>query len=379
MSEGSPVSPGAGSSGSRFAFIDGLRGLAALSIVLFHIWWYEPDPRATLEMAPQFINEALRGTRAAVQVLLVISGFVIAYTLRNSWFTVSEVWSFLGRRLVRLVPPYWVALMFVLLTDLFCQEFGLPAPNEGQLTAVRTAAHMAFLQDVFELDPMGAGMWTLCIEMQFYVLAILGWGVAQRLFARPVEDEPRPTSTSLILVFAPLAFASLFYWRSLDSTDPWVIRFVWMFFLGMATWWTLDKTMPSSVYVLVAVVAAVELAIDPDWRYRNGVALATALAIFAAGSWGTLNSWLNYQPLQYLGRISYSLYLIHFPVFHLIASVGWKLCDENPSPWQAFLILASAVPASIAAAQVLYYFVEAPCARWAAKRKRVVATTAVTA
>src|SRR5690242_14972595 len=57
----------------RFAFVDGLRGLAAMGVVLFHIWTYEPDPWPALESAPWVVDEAFRRARDVVQILLVIS------------------------------------------------------------------------------------------------------------------------------------------------------------------------------------------------------------------------------------------------------------------------------------------------------------------
>jgi peptidoglycan/LPS O-acetylase OafA/YrhL len=363
---------------ARFAFVDGLRGLAALSIVVFHIWWYEPPPYPALADAHWSIDTLFLGTRGGVQILLVISGFVIAYTLRRTWFTPREAQSFIARRLVRLVPAYWVAIGFVILVDLLCRNvWNLPSPVDGPMTVMRTTAHMAFLQDVFDHDAIGAGMWTLCIEMQFYIVAILGWGLAQRLFPRPDRSEPRPVDWGLMVVFAPFAIASLLHWRSLDRTDPWVTHYLWMFFLGMSTWWTLDRTLPVSTYATVIALAVVDLAlsntsdwVNAEWRYWNAVALATTLAIFVAGRCNRLHVWLNWRPLQYLARISYSLYLIHFPICHLIISAGWKWCNESPTSLQACLILISAIPASLLAGELLHRFVEAPSAHWAAAMKR---------
>lgn len=360
-----PLKPAA-----RFAFVDGLRGIAALSIVIFHIWWYEPAPRAAYRATHWIVDETLLRTKGGVQILLVISGFVIAYTLRKTWFSIAEVNSFLIRRLVRLVPAYWVALGVVIVLDYLCRNaWDLPPPFEGGVSFLRTTAHMAFLQDVFAQEALSAGVWTLCIEMQFYIVAIFGWGIAQRFFERPNPSEPSPSIWGLIFVFAPSAFISLLHWRTLDSTDPWVIHFLWMFFLGMITWWTLDRTLPHELFVFVVAIASVELLFDAEWRYLNAVALCTALAIYIAGRFDKLSVWLNWSPLQYLGRISYSLYLIHFPVCHLLTEAGWKWFSYSPTSLQAGAILMSAVPASVLAGQVLYSFVEAPSAAWAAKLK----------
>lgn len=368
VSQGTPASTAAA---SRFAFVDALRGIAALCIVLFHIWWYEPRPRAALETAHWTIEEAMRRTRGGVQILLVISGFVIAYTMRRTWFNLPEARSFLARRVVRLVPAYWVALGFVVLIDAICRQYlDLPPPNDGRLTVLRAVTHMTFLQDVFRQEALGAGYWTLCIEMQFYIVSILGWGLAQRLFPRPVKDEPRPSMWGLLCVFAPPAFMSLFYWRAMDSTDQWVIRFLWMFFLGMSTWWALDRSIPISAYAMIVLVGALHLYYVSTWRYQNSVALTTALAIFVAGYFDRLHVWLNWGPLQHLGRISYSVYLIHFPVCHLLTHAGWKWFGDEPTPAQAEMILLAALPLSLLAGQLLYVLVETPSARWSAKMKK---------
>ena len=369
----SPITPSVPNSAPpfRFAFVDGLRGIAALSILVFHLWWYEPKPMPTLASAPEFVDEAFLKLRGGVQLLLVISGFVIAYTLRKTWFTVPEVTSFVGRRLVRLVPAYWVVLFAVILLDLVCRNLlKLPSPMDGHLTATRIVAHLAFLQDVADVEALSAGIWTLCIEMQFYVVAVLGWGLAQRLFRRPNPDLPQPSALGLLTVFGPLALASLFHWRTMESTSPWVTHFLWMFFLGMCTWWTLDRTVPRLVLLNLVIIAIVELYLDAEWRYENSMALLTALAIYVAGRLNSLHRWLNWGPLQYLGRISYSLYLIHFPVCHLIVSAGWKTYGDSPTPFQSVLIHLVAIVASLIAGHLLYILVEAPSARWAARLKR---------
>lgn len=354
---------------ARFAFVDSLRGMAAVSIMVFHIWWYEPAP--FVAFGNRLVNDALLRTRGGVQILLVISGFVIAYTLRHVWGSWREGLLFIARRLVRLVPAYWAAIAIAMLTDYSCRNlWDLPSAVDGDHSVTRTIAHMTFVQDIFDHDALSAGLWTLCIEMQFYIVAVLGWSFAQRLFPRPIPTEPRPSGLGLLTVFAPLAFASLFSWRQMASTDHLVVHFLWMFFLGMLVWWTLDQTVPQWAFAIVVVVAGIELIFDAEWRYENSVALLTALMIFAAGYYRRLDVWLNWWPLQYLGRISYSLYLIHFPICHVISAVGWKWYEDSPSPIQARLILFSSLVLSMLAAQLLYVLVEAPSARWSAMLKR---------
>lgn len=359
------------SSTNRFVFVDGLRGFAALAIVVFHIWWYEPEPYPAFEYSHWLVDATFRRVRLAVQILLVVSGFVVAFTLRKTWVSPREIFWFLGRRFVRLMPPYWVTIGVIILVDILCQRmWGLTPPFDGPLSVHRLSAHLTLTQDILGHEALSAGIWTICIEMQFYVVAILGWGLAQRLDRRPEANDPRPSVWGLLAVFVPAALVSLFYWRPLDSTTPWVIHFLWMFFLGMVTWWALDQTVPTILFWFVIAIGLAELPFNPDVRYPNVVALTTASLIYMAGHAGRMQSWLNWRWLQYVGKISYSLYLIHFPVCHLVTSAAWKWCDYAPTPVQADLILLGALLASLLAAHVLFVLVEGPSNRVAAWMKR---------
>ncbi len=365
----------------RFAFVDGLRGLSALAIVLFHLWWYEPEPFPLWGSVNWLTHAALLRTRGGVQVLLVISGFVIAYTLRKTWVTPREVFSFLARRVVRLVPAYWVAIGFALFMDVLCRTvFDLPSPCDAHPTPSRVAAHLVFLQDVLGFSSLSAGLWTVCIEMQFYVVAILGWGIAQRVTTRSDSRHPQPTTAALLAVFGSAALVTLCHWQRLESTEPWVTHYLWKFFLGMLTWWTLERTVPLWVFLSFVAIATghllFELTLDPlfQWEFEipsaSALALATAVAIFLCGRWQRLHVWLNWPWLQYLSRISYSLYLIHFPVCHLLTTAGWRWYHGAPTPVQAVAIFGASLATSLLAAHVLYLWVEAPSMKWAARMKR---------
>lgn len=347
----------------RFAFIDGLRGLAALGIAGYHIWRYEPAPYPSEDLVPEVIEEILLRSWIGVQFLLVISGFVIAYTLRDTWITPREALSFLGRRIVRLVPPYWFTIFLVVLVSAVgASWWGLPSPFEDSLTVGRVLAHMGFMQDVLGHTPLSAGIWTVCIEMQFYVVYVLAWGLAQRFLARRDVTPPRPSAWGALLIFAPWALASLVYWNRLDSTEPWVTHFLNAFFLGIVTWWVLDRTIPTMAYVSVMCVVAVHLVVA--WKVENALALTAALSIFVAARTDHLHDWLNWRWLQFLGRTSYSLYLIHYPVSHLLVSLCWKWNGNAPSPMVASLSLLGCLAVSLLAGQLLFATLERPAARW---------------
>jgi peptidoglycan/LPS O-acetylase OafA/YrhL len=98
-------------------------------------------------------------------------------------------------------------------------------------------------------------------------------------------------------------------------------------------------------------------------------ALFAGVSTYAAGLLGKLGTWLNWRVLQYLGRISYSLYLIHFPMSHVVTTLGAWMLGDDPSPAAATAWQIVALIFSLMAAHTLYTFVEAPSVRLAARFK----------
>jgi peptidoglycan/LPS O-acetylase OafA/YrhL len=181
----------------------------------------------------------------------------------------------------------------------------------------------------------------------------------------------------LLVVFAPLALMSLFVWNGNYDNDMWIIRFFSMFFLGASAWWALDGRIPSTLFwvYVVAFVGRIVMQVgragwSDDLTVGLVAALVTGVSTYIAGRQGRLGTWLDIGVLQYLGRISYSLYLIHFPMSHVVTTLGSQVSGTAPSPAVATLWLVLALAASLAAAHVMYLFVEAPSVRIAARFKR---------
>jgi peptidoglycan/LPS O-acetylase OafA/YrhL len=204
--------------------------------------------------------------------------------------------------------------------------------------------------------------------MQFYLLFCLLLGLAQRLATclPRREDSKRAVGWASALVFFPGALASL-WWFNLDHRyENWIVFFFSMFFLGSLVWWTLEGGLPPGV--LWAYVILIVARLTCVWGVEIGVALWAAITIYIVGRLSHLTDWLAWGPLQYLGRISYSLYLVHYPVSHVVVWTGHKLTGE--SPLAACGWTAVAVALSLLAAHVLNVLVEAPTARLAARLKQ---------
>jgi peptidoglycan/LPS O-acetylase OafA/YrhL len=88
--------------------------------------------------------------------------------------------------------------------------------------------------------------------------------------------------------------------------------------------------------------------------------MVTGLFLFLGDKLGLLNSWPRSRLVAYLGRTSYSLFLIHFPVL-VVVETAWARLGRT-SPWDAVAGLCVAYVASLVAAALLYAAVEAPAA-----------------
>lgn len=380
----------------RFTLIDALRGLAALWVAIHHFDRYGPLFPLADVWIPDFIEVFAGHGRRGVQMFFVISGFVIAYSIRKAWVTPAYLGNFALRRSLRLDPPYWSIIFLSLLMDAFSPLFGVvPTALDNTPEVGQVVAHVFYVQNILGYEDLSIGFWTLCIEVQFYLLLVILMGVAQRMTGTGSSREKGASGRSLLLLFGSLAVVSLFVFHPdheapLDfvsrigeniaslfggevhsQNDDWLLRFFCMFFFGSLTWWTLEGRVAPVFYWTYVGLMAMRLILDEFWDEDIAIdliiALGTGLLIYTAGRLGRLETWGNWRALQFLGRISYSLYLIHFPVMWIIVNVGYSLTGDSTVAALLWTILC--LPASIAAAYLLYLCVEAPSVRFAARFK----------
>ena len=107
----------------RYVFIDGLRGIAALLVMVYH---FDMAPDAIREvyrpLLPMPIDFLITNGWFGVDIFFVISGLVIAHSVGDSLVTPRYFANFALRRSIRIDPPYWVALIACVLV----QQFGRP-------------------------------------------------------------------------------------------------------------------------------------------------------------------------------------------------------------------------------------------------------------
>lgn len=350
----------------RLPLLDAIKGVACMLIVGHHLARYGPMPIGALTLLPTFLGWLAEDGRLAVQVFLVIAGFLAAASLAPDGTSQGDrPMSRVLRRYARLVMPYLAALIVSVLVEALIRPWlndeAIPAaPDMAQLIA-----HGLLLQDLLGYPALSAGVWYIAIDFQLFVLAVMVIGMA-RTAQRRWRVDARQARWIVVLLVLVLATASLALFNRQPTLDVTALYFFGAYGLGMLAFWVGRATRPGSWRVGIAVLALLGAsALLIDWRSRIAIAVVTALVITIAqrSAWSGPMVWPAIaRLLRRIGRISYSLFLIHFPMILLVNAVVntlWPL-----QPWADLAGMSFAFGLSLMAAIGLHRWVEMRPASW---------------
>src|SRR4051812_40755494 len=148
---------------SRLAGLDGVRGLAALFVVLHHCYLmsYPGYPHNT---GPSWLAWLLYG-HLAVVVFIALSGFSLAVAPARKGWQLGGKARFAHRRAWRILPPYWAALVF----SLIIAWAVIPQPGSAPPDAKAVVVYGLLLQDVFGSPVPNGAFWSIAVEAQLYL------------------------------------------------------------------------------------------------------------------------------------------------------------------------------------------------------------------
>ncbi len=290
--------------GERMPFIDALKAIGSQFIVLHHLAFYGPMSDWTHQLAPDLVAWFSQHARIAVQVFLVVAGFLAARSLAPDGHLRSDrPLALLWQRFVRVSLPLMVALLLAMLCTEVARAWmthdSLPEPP----SLWQFVAHALLLHSLLGVDSLSAGVWYVAIDVQLYALLLGLLWLARRL------GETAP------LLVAAVALASLFYFNLDSDWDNWAIYFFGAYGLGALAYWLSRVDAGRGATAWWAGMALLTgLALAMDWRTRIALALGVALALAWAHRSGWLFTWPRSRVLGYLGRISYGVFLLNFPV-----------------------------------------------------------------
>ena len=375
------------SSKPRFEILDGLRGVAAILVVAFHLFeTYSPGP------SEQIINHGY----LAVDFFFVLSGFVIGYAYDDRWGRMST-WGFFKRRLIRLQPmvilgtligafwfyfgdapafvlvaqtPWWMLLLILLLG---CLMF--PTPPFLDIRGWQ------------EINSLNGAAWSLMWEYVanvLYALLVRRFGtklltVFVLLSAFLTVDLALDIDTFSLLDGRAWAKYTVIGGFSLtpDQIYIGVARLLYPFFAGLLLYrlsgWRIHLRRGSMTACSLAIAAALAMPHigGGSHEWLNGVYCAVVIlvlfpAIVAAGAGSPLAGRRTTAICRLLGMISYPLYITHYPMIYV--QMNWAaLYPDAPAGTHIFVAVSIFVAAvAVAYASVKVY--DIPVRAWLAER-----------
>jgi peptidoglycan/LPS O-acetylase OafA/YrhL len=352
--------------GARVESLDVLRGLAAFAVVLFHVrvalWagWYAiaADPGiGAIDRTLALLGPPMSFFGTTVMLFFVVSGFAIHYPFAAPGAAL-ELKSYAAKRFLRIYPPYAVAVVLTVVAERIVAMLGIALPSSSS----KALASLAMVQNY--VPPIGQlggnpSLWSLPVEVELYaVYPVLLW------FWR------RFGLTSAVLVVGAVSAAA---GVALAMGHEWAIG-------NFAKYWI--------IWVAGAILADLtRRGRLPAWRPAYAATLIAAIALAVAGRaagvshgtehflWGGIYTlavlWVLNRPdffsrlprqihsaLLWLGKVSYSVYLVHFPLLLIIGACWVAAFGQKPTN---ILIPIAASFTVLPVAYLLWRAVEWPC------------------
>ncbi len=333
----------------RIDYLDGLRGIAAIAVVLQHMAQLiiTADPASRPILQPAFLDLFNAG-RFGVALFFLISGFVIPFSFKEP----RPVLRFGISRFFRLYPAYWLSLAVALL---------IFPPLTGESYSIsRIIANTTMAQAAFgQRDVIGV-YWTLFIELTFYILCV-------GLFATRLLSDYRALIVAvfvgLSISLAVATYASL-RGSHLPANVPLNLALMFLGTLMRRAW--LERDMAAKRW-LVPITAIWATLVPPIlWLTPGQVDMPITPLSFCVAYWLALGLFCAAAKLnvpkgkvfRVLGLVSYSLYLFH-PIcisfmLNLVPPIGI---------WQDAAFTCAGLVSSVVVAAIVYHLIERPSLR----------------
>ncbi|OWS71209.1 acyltransferase family protein [Polynucleobacter campilacus] len=343
--------------------IDSLKVFAALLIILHHLSSYGQIAQDAGTVLPRLMTWLFEYGRYAVQIFLVMAGYLAAQSLTryaNVKFSANGLLKVILNRYLRLFAPYTAALILTIACA-YIARFWVNDEFVGETeTLSQFLAHLFFIQGILGLDSISAGAWYIAIDWQLYsVLAIL-------LISFPGYQ-------AVIWVISALAVASLLFFNRSGLYEAYFIYFIGSYGLGVLAY--LGKCFDNQsvnrlakiALVLIGLIIAIS-SFQEIWL-RNFLAWFVAIALLLWGhkTYPLMEGSGNSPMLKVIAwgsQRSYCAFLIHFALI-LLANTLYIATGmhAHESGVLAIALMLGVVACSTIAANYLYRWIEVPALR----------------
>jgi peptidoglycan/LPS O-acetylase OafA/YrhL len=344
-----------------YPHIEGLRGVAALYVFVFHIWQTAIQHPATATLGAWFAaTPFLQYGHFAVPAFIVVSGFCLGLPVAQKPGKTFDAKRFFARRARRLGPAY---VPVVLLSTIPFAATALLLGGRVNVVNVALAAvmHLALVHNLFyaTTEYLNGPLWSIALECQIYVVFALLLVPLWRRYGLVA-----PLLAACVFGFTPHLVRGY-----LDWSTPWLV--VLFVFGVIAADLSARREMPRLPWNTLALgFGAITLAML--WGYRDGarpdwgaagidMLLGLTIALFFVAAHRNDRilpaRLLAARPIVFLGTFSYSLYLIHAPIVDVTGAVLYRL---HAGIAVSALVWGVLIVAVVAAAYGFYRVFERP-------------------
>lgn len=338
----------AGRAGSqKFMLPQALRGIAAFWVMFHHAYWGRHIVHLYAALPPLIAQLLFLRGFFGVEIFFVLSGFIIAHSLRGAVITGRYFRDFAIRRSLRLDPPYWAAIAFAIGMSFLSAHVVHKAyalPTRGDLLS-----HLTYTQMFFGYPYSISGVfWTLTYEIQFYLILIISIMAFQRLSLIVGR------LSAAIVIFGPLYIIAwvwgVFIWG--DNIQGFFYVNWYGFFVGTLGYWAASQRYVAIPFWLLVIGLLI------FGRDVGIVCALTAVLLHVTLKNGSIVRALSFRPLQFLGAISYSLYLTHAQVQGASMNLLYRYLPRTVAGEAIALLLSALI--CVAAAALFWWIIERP-------------------
>ena len=353
----------------RLPLIDLLKVVASQLIVLHHLAFYGPMADHVAPLMPRVIDWLADPARMAVQVFLVVGGYLAALSLAPDGRvrTPPQVRSRLLERYLRLALPLALALLLAIAAAALARSWMVHPSVPVPPSPMQLASHLLLLQDVMGQEALSAGIWYVAIDLQLYAALVL-WLALVAALMKGSEQIRRVLPWGVVMAVAWSAWCV-----NRDSTwDVFAPYFFAAHGLGALAAWARGSRAARTAFALALLSVLVGLWLE--WRGRLALAATLAVLLWAAhelrGRWNARP--FSVRPaylgvLHGLGQISYATFLVHFPVCLVVNAVFTAFVP--PHAWLQAMGVLTAWGGSIAVGALFHHVAELPLMRLVSRCK----------
>ena len=359
---------------NHYVVLDGLRGIASLMVVAFHLF----EPFSQGDATKQIINHGY----LAVDFFFMLSGFVIAYAYDERWSRMTQ-WEFYKRRLIRLQPMVIMgsligaALFYFQAGPAFPLIAGTPVWKMLLVMVVGcTLLPLPISMDIRgwqEMHPLDGPAWSLFFE---YIANIL-YAVGLRKLSK--------TALGVFVFLAALLLVQLAVFGdrgdliggwSLDATQLHIgfARLLFPFFAGILLCRLGARIQMKSAFGVASLLLIVALTLPrfggTDHHWMNGIYDALCVIfvfpiVVAVGAGEKRVEGLSIRVARFFGDLSFPLYITHYPLIYIYT--GWVV-RSHPTGAQGIVPALLVAVAAIAIAYASLKLYDEPVRRWLSKK-----------